>query len=197
MVVEYASRAVVTVDGTAMAPDVDPDVEQVVVDHHLHLPDMFSITFLDPTRNVLTRARLRIGAKVEISGIPLGGQEQRPLLTAEVTAIDGDYDMGGARIQVRGYDPSHRLHRGRQTRTFLNVTDSDIARRIANEAQLEMARSSKPIGPTTTSRRPISPTGISSRHAAMPSVTSSLSWAADFNFRRPAEFRRPLPARGP
>ena len=63
MVVEYASRAVVTVDGTAMAPDVDPNVEQVVVDHHLHLPDMFSITFLDPTRNALTRARLSTGQR--------------------------------------------------------------------------------------------------------------------------------------
>jgi phage protein D/phage baseplate assembly protein gpV len=34
---------------------------------------------------------------------------------------------------VRGYDKSHRLHRARKTRTFVQVTDADLAKKIAPE----------------------------------------------------------------
>lgn len=34
-----------------------------------------------------------------------------------------------ADIIVRGYDISHRLHRGRYNRSFLNETDSDIVKK--------------------------------------------------------------------
>src|SRR6476661_6684323 len=37
---------------------------------------------------------------------------------------------------VRGYDLSHRLHRGRHTETYRNVKDSDIAQTIAQRAKL-------------------------------------------------------------
>jgi phage protein D/phage baseplate assembly protein gpV len=38
---------------------------------------------------------------------------------------------------VRAYDRSHRLQRGRRTRSFVQVTDEDIAKRIAREARLD------------------------------------------------------------
>jgi uncharacterized protein involved in type VI secretion and phage assembly len=137
-VIDYGVRSAITIEGRQLERHLERFVEQVVVDDHLLLPDMFTITLLDPARDILTRAGLRIGAKVAISGTRLGAQEDKPLITAEVTAIDGDYDVTGARIQIRGYDVSHRLHRGRLTRTFLNDTDSDIARKIADAAQLEI-----------------------------------------------------------
>ena len=145
MAVEHAVQASVTVDGQELARRLRPYVEKVVVDDHLHLPDAFTITLLDPDRDILEQAGLRIGARVEISGTALGEQEEASLIHAEVTALEADYDAFGARIVVRGYDLSHRLHRGRRTRTFVNVSDSDIARRIAEDAGIEVGE----IEPTT------------------------------------------------
>ena len=56
----------------------------------------------------------------------------------EVTAIEAEYDALGARAIVRGYDHSHRLHRGRRTETYRNVKDSDIAAQIARRAGVQV-----------------------------------------------------------
>ena len=63
---------------------------------------------------------------------------EKPLVKGEITAINGDYDATGNRIHMRGYDISHRLHRGRKTRTFVNVTDTDIVRRVASAAGIDI-----------------------------------------------------------
>ena len=55
-----------------------------------------------------------------------------------MTGIEAEYDSLGGRAIVRGYDPSHRLHRGRRTETYRNVTDSDIARTVARRAGVEL-----------------------------------------------------------
>jgi phage protein D len=157
MAVEHAVQASVTVDGQELARRLRPYVEQIVVDDHLHLPDTFTITLLDPRRDILEQAGLRIGARVEISGTALGQQEEASLIHAEVTALEADYDAFGARIVVRGYDLSHRLHRGRRTRTFVNVSDSDIARKIAEDAGIEAGD----IEPTTETYEHVSQTNFS------------------------------------
>ena len=63
---------------------------------------------------------------------------EKPLVKGEITAISGDYDSTGNRIHMRGYDISHRLHRGRKTRTFVNVTDTDIVKRVASAAGIDI-----------------------------------------------------------
>ena len=108
-------------------------IEQVVVDDDADLPTTFALTFRSAG---LDMPPYRIGNSVEIS--PPGGVIWTPLVKGEITTITGDYDESGQRMHIRGYDASHRLHRGRHTRTFANVTDSDICRRVAQEAGLEI-----------------------------------------------------------
>ncbi|MEB3293584.1 MAG: VgrG-related protein [Synechococcales bacterium] len=56
------------------------------------------------------------------------------ILDAEITAIETHFTPGSqAPIIIRGYDISHRLHRGRYNRSFQNMTDSDIVNRIIGE----------------------------------------------------------------
>jgi phage protein D len=135
---DHSLQAIVTIDGTPLAPELEPILESVVVDDHLHLPDMFLLTFRDIDRTVLADAGVRIGSKVVVSGSELGGTSPKPLITGEVTAIEGEYDATGGRAVVRGYDPSHRFHRGRHTETWRNATDSDIARAVARRAGVEI-----------------------------------------------------------
>ena len=135
---ELTLQARVEVDGQPIEVDKEPLLEQVVVDEHLHLPSMFQLAFRDLERTVLKDSNIRIGSKIVIRGSALGEAVPQPLITAEVTALEADYDTLGARALVRGYDPAHRFQRGRRTHTYRNVTDSDLARTVAQRAGVEI-----------------------------------------------------------
>ncbi|MBX9394362.1 phage baseplate assembly protein V [Streptomyces sp. TRM72054] len=116
--------------------EVENRMIKVVVDTHLHLPDMFEITFLDDEGTVADAAGLHIGSVVEIHGGAPTSSAARRLIVGDVTAVEAVCDTMTTYTVVRGYDRSHRLQRGPRTRTFVNMKDSDIARRIAREAGL-------------------------------------------------------------
>jgi phage protein D len=126
----------IEVDGQPLGADVETLLEQVVVDDHLHLPDMFLLSFRDAANQVVRQARLQIGATVRISVPGPGSGGAQLLIEGEVTGLEAEYDAVGSRAVVRGYDGSHRLHRGRITQTYQNVKDSDIARTVAQRAGL-------------------------------------------------------------
>ncbi len=130
-------RPKVEVGGTALATELEVLLEQVVVDDHLHLPDMFLLRFRDTGRDVLKGGRFQVGAPVKITVPAAGAGQGDVLIDGEVTALEAEYDALGSRALVRGYDGSHRLHRGRTTQTYRNVKDSDIARTVAQRAGLE------------------------------------------------------------
>ena len=134
---EYVGvRPKVEVGGTALPTDLEVLLEQVVVDDHLHLPDMFLLSFRDVARDVLKRGRFEVGTPVKITVPAPGAGQGDVLIDGEVTALEAEYDSRGSRAAVRGYDKSHRLHRGRTTQTYRNVKDSDIAQTVAQRAGL-------------------------------------------------------------
>ncbi|TMC64671.1 MAG: phage late control D family protein [Chloroflexota bacterium] len=125
----------VNIGGTPLSTQTEALLEQVVVDHHQHLPDMFAITFHDPDRDVISQLGVNIGSTVTIKMTPPGATAVT-LIKGEVTGFEAEYDATQLRTILRGYDLSHRLHRGRNTQTYKNVTDSDIARQVAGNASL-------------------------------------------------------------
>ena len=132
-----ASGRLIEVEGSALAEDVDGQIESVLVLDRLSAPDMFTICFRDPGRDILGKAGLEIGKTVKISTVGLSGDAPESLITGEVTSIEAEYDSLGARAVVRGYDRSHRLAAGRKTATFQNAKYSDIAQQIAGAAGLQ------------------------------------------------------------
>lgn len=61
------------------------------------------------------------------------------ILEGEITAIETDFtEEAKAPIIIRGYDVSHRLHRGRCSQSFLNMTDSDIVSKLARESGITL-----------------------------------------------------------
>ena len=129
----------VEIDGSALAGPTESLLEQVVVDHHQHLPDMFAISFHDPARDVIGQLHVTIGSTVTIKMTPPGGSP-KTLIKGEVTGFEAEYDATRLRTILRGYDLSHRLHRGRETHTYKNMTDSDIARQVAQRAGLQVGQ---------------------------------------------------------
>jgi phage protein D len=107
---------------------------RVVVDQHVALPDTFELTFLDVSMDVLDAAGLALGTPVAVRGAALGGDSADPLVEGEVTAIEGSYADAEPLTIVRGCTLDHRLQRVRRARTFVSMTDSDVARRLAGDA---------------------------------------------------------------
>jgi phage protein D/phage baseplate assembly protein gpV len=137
---DYVAAPKIAIDGRPLGQEFEQRLELTVVDDHLFLPDMFVLAFRDPKREVLKDAGLTIGAKVEISAARLGDDPSDALITGEITSLEAEFDGIGSRAVVRGYDKSHRLHRGRRTETYRDVSDSDLAKKVAQRAGIETGR---------------------------------------------------------
>jgi phage protein D/phage baseplate assembly protein gpV len=156
-VTEYAAKPRVEVNGRPIAAEFDLKLERVVIDNHLFLPDMFVLHFRDPERDVIEKGGFEIGAQITVAAAPRGQEASEELIVGELTAIEAEFSEGGSHVILRGYDHSHRLHRGRRTETYRNVTDSDIARTIAQRVGLETGH--------------IDDTGIVHRHISQPNIS--------------------------
>ena len=131
------STAVVKVDGSDLDPVAKASMESALVVDRLAMPDMFTLVFRDPDRDILGKAKLEIGKAIEIAATSQSDDAEATLIKGEVTSVEADYDTLGARAIVRGYDKSHRLAAGRKTKTYENVKLSDIAKQIASDASLD------------------------------------------------------------
>jgi len=105
--------------GLPMRPDVERLLTRVVVDTHLHLPDMFELTFLDEEGHAAKDANLSIGTGVEIFGGAPDSMESKSLIKGEVTSIEAICVDGQIRSVVRGYEKAHRLQRARRSLILL------------------------------------------------------------------------------
>jgi len=130
----------ITVDGTALPVDIALRVMSICVDEDVGLPCMFAIDVAggEPENGTawIDDSTFPIGAAVEI-GMGYGDSLQN-VISAEITGLEPSFVRGGwPALTVRGHDRSHRLLRGRKTRSFVQQKDSDIASTIAAEAGLK------------------------------------------------------------
>ncbi|OLR92393.1 phage baseplate assembly protein V [Actinokineospora bangkokensis] len=148
---EPSVRPTVFLDGTPLPPTLDSRLLRVVVDNDVNLPGMFELTFLDVDGDTLPRAGIRIGTDVAVSSGVADGTTGVPgpsatLIVGEVTAIEGLIAGLTVKTVVRGYTAAHRLQRAKRSRSFLNVTDADVARQLAAEVGLAIGT----VVPTST-----------------------------------------------
>jgi phage protein D len=112
------------------------DLVEMVVDLDAFLPGMFSFTLADKEHTYVDGVQFDLGKAIEIivSSRPFdeSSDEKKSLIKGEITAIEPIFELGGrSLLRVRGYDKANRLTRGKNTRTFLKMTDSDVAQKIA------------------------------------------------------------------
>jgi phage protein D len=184
---QYAAKPRVEIGGNPLAEELELWLESTVVDDHALLPDMFALRFRDPDHDLLEKAGIEIGTPVRILAAPIGQEATELLIAGEVTGLEADFDVSGSHVIVRGYDPSHRLHRGRRTETYRNVTESDIARTVAQRAGLELGR----VDETTMIHRQVSQANVSDWELLATRARASGHEIGvvegKFQFRKPAE----------
>ena len=139
MVSDTAQRAVaqihVTVNGAAMSEEMLADLTEAVVDDGIYLPDMAVLRIDDDDFRWSDSGQLEIGQELKVE---LGSNDfSREVFVGEITTIEQDIDSAGVpSLIVRAYDRSHRLQRGRDTRVFKRMSDSEIASQIARDRGL-------------------------------------------------------------
>ncbi|MBP0021159.1 MAG: VgrG-related protein [Cyanobacteria bacterium SBLK] len=132
------------------------DLLQVVVEESLHFPAMFTLVIRNDYQPGTGGGQekpwqhdyLEIGRKIKIgfSASTTASQDfqdenEGQVIEGEITAIEAHFsDQTQAPIVVRGYDVSHRLHRGKWNRSFQNLTDSDLVKKIAGEVGISVGK---------------------------------------------------------
>ena len=113
---------------------------EVRVEENLVLPDSFLLRLSDAGLGLVDSARFDVGKTVEVD---LGGADSSALgsvFKGEITSLEPVFEQNRAEVAVRGYDESHQLHRTRRTMTYQNVTSSDIAKKVAQQAGFSLGQ---------------------------------------------------------
>ncbi|HEY0473573.1 MAG TPA: VgrG-related protein [Kribbella sp.] len=151
------NTCLVEINGQALPQDIVNLLSTAYVDDSQRLPDLFELRFRDGDHLVLAKTGARIGSPVRVSVMTSTSQTAVLLMAGEITALEAEFDTGGSFTVIRGYDPAHRLFRGRTTNSYLQMTASDIARKVAQRAGFTNGT----IKPTTTVFEHVSQAGTS------------------------------------
>ncbi|MCD6302105.1 MAG: VgrG-related protein [Anaerolineae bacterium] len=128
----------IQVDGTRLEQAVMDELYLVEVDCDLQLPDMAVLCLHDRDARLSSGDTFPLGGELQIGIADAQGRGDHTLFIGLITNLEPSFKPGTlVELTVRAYDRSMRLHRGVHTRTFANMTDSDIASQIAQEAGLQ------------------------------------------------------------
>ncbi|HLI71974.1 MAG TPA: VgrG-related protein [Ktedonobacteraceae bacterium] len=129
------SQLSITIDGADVSDNFMGDLLEVTVENSLHLPDVATIVLHDTRLHWIDDSSLMPGKSVQISAKT--ERQAKPLFDGEIVEIEPEFDPGNQQLIVRAFDRLHRLGRGRHVRSFTNVSDEDLIKKLAQEAGLQ------------------------------------------------------------
>ncbi|HEU4420993.1 MAG TPA: VgrG-related protein [Pilimelia sp.] len=132
----FGARPIVLVGGKPIPEQVQALVRSVVVETDAGGPDSCRIVLDDPAREVLASSGIDLHAELSVSAGRTGEQTGVEVFTGLVYHLGFEYDDRGAFSTVVAYDRSYDLYNGRHTATYQNVTDSDLATKLAQQVGL-------------------------------------------------------------
>jgi phage protein D len=128
----------IRINGERLPHPARVDIQAVTVEEDLDALSMFTIVLYNWDQERLEvswsdSALFNVGGEVTISLGYVG--DLRQVMVAEITSLEPTFTAGRPPLlTVRGHDHRHRLARGRKTRSFRNMTDSQIATQVARGA---------------------------------------------------------------
>ncbi|NER84414.1 MAG: phage late control D family protein, partial [Leptolyngbya sp. SIO1D8] len=152
----YRALPILKIDGQTAPDDILENILQIIVEESLHRPSLFTLVIRNDYQSGVTQddpwqrqKQFHIGQKLSIGFTPslqeteeeAQDEDQTELIQGEITALETQFsEQTQAPIIIKGYDVSHRLHRGLHNRSFQNMTDSDVVAKIAEEVQIELGQ---------------------------------------------------------
>jgi uncharacterized protein len=130
----------ILIQGKPLNSDIEADLISAFISEDLEAPSMFELQLItwDLLKQEITWVDDKlfdIGNEVEIQ---IGYDPKiKTVIVGEITGLEPEYTQDAPPILiVRGHDLRHRLLRGRQTKSFLKMKDSEIASEIARSRGL-------------------------------------------------------------
>jgi phage protein D len=129
------------INGAPLPEDAAADLISVAVVHDVDAMGMFTVS-LSGWDGVEMKVKwidgdlFREGNPVEVE---MGYRDRmETIFSGEITSLEPEFlEAKPPTLTARGYDRRHRLMRGRKTRSFTNVKDSDIANQLGGSAGLK------------------------------------------------------------
>jgi uncharacterized protein len=131
----------ILINGAAIPPELNADVLAVSVCQYAEGGDRFEVLVNAMSGNDrqlkwIDTAHAQPGNQVTIELGYMGNLTQ--VLVGEIAAVRISYaNDQAAQLHLQGFDRLHRLRRGRRTRAFLQVKDSQIAEQVAQTLGLQ------------------------------------------------------------
>lgn len=123
----------VTLGGKTYKQADSQGLEQVILEDHVDMVNMLTVRLSGAEQSPEWTAE--IGQKVTAK-FGAGSVES---FTGEVISVEPSWtNRGGATLTVRCYDNTHRLGRGRKTRWFKDLKDSEIVQQVGSECGLDV-----------------------------------------------------------
>ena len=166
MSTSYRALPTLKIDGQPASDDILENILQIIVEESLHRPGLFTLIIRNDYQSGVSQEnpwqrqqQFYIGQHLTMTpqlqqAINIGfspslqetetnssSEPKTELIQGEITALETQFsEQTQAPIIIRGYDLSHRLHRGVHNRSFQNMTDSDVVEKIAEEIQIELGQ---------------------------------------------------------
>src|SRR3954447_4538101 len=133
---QHVGSVDVLVNGAALDPKFRAPLSDVKVTDSLTLPDTALVRSADLKGDNVDGNPLVVGAKLEIKFGAMDANATASVFKGQITTVEPEFTPSGVTISARAYDNSHKLNRERKTRTFQNMSASDMIKKVTGEAGL-------------------------------------------------------------
>lgn len=130
----------VEIDGAPVPEQVKADLTAIRVLEDVHATGTFAISMScwNTTEMKVKWIDDDLFSEGKTVTIYMGYRDNmKKFFTGEINGLEPEFDTQAASIlTIRGYDRGHRLMRAKKTKSYLQMKDADIARKLASDAGL-------------------------------------------------------------
>jgi uncharacterized protein involved in type VI secretion and phage assembly len=137
---QHVAGASVLVGGREIDPSFRDAVTEIRVRDSLLLPDTAVVYISDPKAAHVDDHPFELGKTLEIKLAAPTASTTRSLFKGDIVAHEHDFGQKGLTLVIRAYDKAHKLNRQRKTRTFQQMSASDMVKKIVQDAGLALGK---------------------------------------------------------
>lgn len=135
---EHVASMQVLINGAELDPTYRALLTEVKVVDSLTLPDMALIRITDQKGENIDSNPLQLGAKIEIKAGQMADRSTASIFKGQIAAVEPEFTPQGVVLSARAYDEAHKLNREKKTRTFQQMSASNMAQKVAGESGIQI-----------------------------------------------------------